>query len=155
MNGKDNPSENSRKLRLLVVDDEPNIVECLKLILALDGHHVVTADSANTALGIFESNQFDVVCTDYSMPGMRGDELAAAIKAIRPQQPVLMITGLAYTLIKPQSVDYIVSKPFAPNDLRQAFSSILAGGGRIAECHGSRDSDEGHHLNGEVLQIKA
>ena len=133
----------------MVVDDEPNIVECLKLILALDGHHVVTADNADTALGIFGSSQFDVVCTDYSMPGMRGDQFAAAIKAIRPKQPVLMISGLASTLNKPPGVDYIVTKPFAPKDLREAFSSILGDNSR-------EESTQDYSIrHGEELQIKA
>jgi CheY-like chemotaxis protein len=125
MNGQDIPIRTKRKLSLLVVDDEPNVCECLKLILALDGHQVVVANSGSAGLELFEANKFDVICTDYSMPSMRGDQFAAAIKAISPAQPVLMITGLAGTMTKPTAVDVLLGKPFVPNDLRRAFTELL------------------------------
>jgi CheY-like chemotaxis protein len=125
MNGQTDSIKLKRKLQLLVVDDEPHICECLKLILALDGHNVTTANSGRAALEVYRAGRFDVVCTDYSMPGMRGDEFAGAIKTLSPGQPVLMITGLASTIPKPSAVDLLINKPFAPNDLRNAFDLLL------------------------------
>lgn len=125
MNGRDHLIVKTRKLQLLVVDDEPNVCECLRLILALDGHDVTTASSGRAGLDLFRSRRFDVVCTDYSMPEMRGDEFAAAIKRIRREQPILMISGVADTMSKPPGVDYILSKPFFPKDLRQALQQLI------------------------------
>ncbi|HYG23293.1 MAG TPA: response regulator [Verrucomicrobiae bacterium] len=130
MNGHEDLTRSTRKLQLLVVDDEPNVCECLKLILALDGHDVATANSGRDGIELFRSRRFDVVCTDYSMPGMRGDEFAAGIKALRPDQPIVMISGLAGTLEKPAGVDYILSKPFFPNDLRLALRAVMQSTGR-------------------------
>ncbi len=111
-----------RKLKLLVVDDEPNVCDCIRLLLSHDGHHVEVANSAGAALSVFAKDKFDLVFTDYSMPGMKGDELAAAIKAVAPNQPVMMISGFAPEQEALRSVDFVLSKPFQLDDLRQAVS---------------------------------
>ena len=76
------------KLRILVVDDEPAVGDTVKMLLSMDGHEVETANSSQEALGKFESGRFDLVFTDFAMPGMNGHQLAAAIKAGAPDQPV-------------------------------------------------------------------
>lgn len=144
MNGQNDSIKLKRKLQLLVVDDEPHICECLKLILALDGHHVTTANSGRAGLELYSAGRFDVVCTDYSMPGMRGDEFAGAIKSLSPGQPVLMITGLAATMSKPQTVDLLIHKPFAPNDLRTAFAKLL-----------EEENSENGKASGEIIATEA
>ncbi|MBC8094863.1 MAG: response regulator [Akkermansiaceae bacterium] len=124
MNGKTIIDREKGKLRLLVVDDEPNVCECVRLILSLDGHAVVTAHSGRAALEKFQTEQFDLVCTDYSMPGMRGDQLAVAIKSLAPDQPIIMISGIASTMSIPAGVDKIIGKPFMPAELRQAVTQL-------------------------------
>jgi CheY-like chemotaxis protein len=117
------------KKRILVVDDEPFVCDAVKMMLAFDGHDVVTANDAKEALVIFEKNKFDLVITDFAMPGMKGDELAAAIKARSPSQPVVMITAYAEMLQssgkKLPGVDFLVSKPFLLEHLREAISTVL------------------------------
>src|SRR5205809_8037759 len=83
------------KRRILVVDDEPFVCDAVKMMLDFDGHVVDTASSAKAALEMFDKGSFDLVITDFAMPEMKGDELAAAIKARRPTQPVVMITAYA------------------------------------------------------------
>jgi|SRR5271169_4416744 len=111
--------------KILVVDDEPLVCEAVKMLLEFDGHEVVTADNGREALALFEQNRFDLVITDYKMPGMKGDELALALKARRPGQPVVMLTAHA-EMIKTETVpltgvDQLVSKPFQLVDLREAI----------------------------------
>src|ERR1044071_4462737 len=117
------------KKRILVVDDEPFVCDAVKMMLAFDGHDVVTASDAKEALTVFDKNKFDLVITDFAMPGMKGDELAAAVKARAPKQPVVMITAYAEMLQssgKPlPGVDFVVSKPFLLDDLRQALATVL------------------------------
>ena len=74
--------------RILVVDDEAMVCESVRLLLAYDGHQVETACSGPDALAKLETAIFDLVFTDYSMPGMKGDELAAKIKQRDPNKPV-------------------------------------------------------------------
>jgi len=123
--------------RILVVDDEPFVCDAVRMMLAFDGHTVETAGSAREALGIFEPGKFDVVITDFAMPSMKGDELAAAIKARAPGQPVVMITAYAEMLQASRNplkgVDCVISKPFLLENLRDALSKVLGGGAKEPE----------------------
>ena len=116
------------KKRVLVVDDEPFVCDAVKMMLAFDGHDVVTTNDAKEALVIFEKEKFDLILTDYAMPGMKGDELAAAIKAKSPQQPVVMITAYAEMLQSSGNtlpgVDLVISKPFLLDNLREAITKV-------------------------------
>jgi CheY-like chemotaxis protein len=120
------PDSNGK--RILVVDDEPFVCDAVKMMLAFDGHDVQTAGSAKEALGIFEPGKFDVVITDFAMPSMKGDELAAAIKARAPRQPVVMITAYAEMLQSSRNplkgVDCVISKPFLLENLRDALTKV-------------------------------
>jgi CheY-like chemotaxis protein len=108
--------------RILVVDDEPFVCDALKMLLEFDGHKVQTANSAPDALAMFEAGKFDLVITDYSMPNMKGDELAIAIKERVPGQPVVMVTAYAEMLNLPiKGVDFVISKPFPLESLREAI----------------------------------
>src|SRR3954470_15546891 len=88
----------SPKKKILVVDDEPFVCDAVKMMLAFDGHDVQTANSGREALDLFDKGKFDLVITDFSMPSMKGDELATAIKTRSPKQPVVMITAYAEML---------------------------------------------------------
>ena len=114
--------------RILVVDDEPFVCDAVKMMLAFDGHSVETAGSAKDALELFDKSKFDVVITDFAMPAMKGDELALAIKAKSPQQPVVMITAYAEMLqasgIPLKGVDFVISKPFLLENLREAIAKV-------------------------------
>ncbi len=117
------------KKKILVVDDEPFVCDAVKMMLAFDGHDVVTASDAKEALETFDKDKFDLVITDFAMPGMKGDELAAAIKARVPRQPVVMITAYAEMLQssgkKLTGVDFLVSKPFLLEHLRAAIATVI------------------------------
>jgi CheY-like chemotaxis protein len=111
--------------KILVVDDEAFVCEAVKMMLNFDGHLVETAGSPKEALEIFEVGKFDLVITDFSMPAMKGDALAEAIKKQDPKQPVVMIT--AYAEVLPSTlagVDHIIGKPFLLENLREAISKV-------------------------------
>ncbi len=114
--------------RILVVDDEPLVCDAVKLMLDFDGHEVETACSGKEALAKLEQDRFDLVITDYEMPGMKGDELAAAIKARDAQQAVVMITAYAELLQSSRNpllgVDFLLSKPFLLENLREAVAKV-------------------------------
>jgi CheY-like chemotaxis protein len=114
--------------RILVVDDEPFVCDAVRMMLAFDGHLVETATNGKDALAKFDGAKFDLVITDFSMPSMKGDELAAAIKSRDPKQPVVMITAYAEMLQssgRPLSgVDFIISKPFLLENLREAIAKV-------------------------------
>ncbi len=96
------------------------------MLLNFDGHDVETAGNGKEALAKLEQGQFDLVVTDFEMPGMKGDQLAATIKARNPKQPVIMITAFKETL--PENlpgVDYMIGKPFLLENLREAMARVL------------------------------
>ena|ERR1043166_843936 len=101
------------------------------MMLNFDGHTVETANSAKDALALFDQGKFDLVITDFAMPNMKGDELAAAIKARAPQQPVVMITAYAEMLQSSDNpltgVDFVISKPFLLENLREAIAKVTGG----------------------------
>jgi CheY-like chemotaxis protein len=112
--------------RILVVDDEPEVCHAVKLLLNFDGHIVEIASNGQDALAMLDAGKFDVVITDFEMPKMRGDELAAAIKARSPEQPIVMITAYAEMIhsagLPLKGVDFLISKPFLLENLRQAIA---------------------------------
>ena len=118
-------SIDASKLRILVVDDEPAVGDTVKMLLKVDGHEVETVNSSQEALGKFESGRFDLVFTDFAMPGMNGHQLAAAIKAGAPDQPIVMITGYAGMLHPSPDVDLVIGKPFLLEHLREAIAKVL------------------------------
>jgi CheY-like chemotaxis protein len=113
------------KLRILVVDDDPSVGNTVKMLLKFDGHDVEATNSGKEALTMFKPGRFDLVFTDFTMPGMNGIQLAAAIKAEAPGQPVVMITAHAGTLPPSLSVDFVVGKPFRLEHLREAIAKVL------------------------------
>ncbi|MFO1478506.1 MAG: response regulator [Verrucomicrobiota bacterium] len=111
---------------ILVVDDEPLVCDSVKRVLMRDGHKVEAVAGPVEALALLESRSFDLVFVDYIMPGMKGDALAAAIKSLRPQQPVVLMSATADTLeISPMAgVDSMIGKPFELDDLRRLIANI-------------------------------
>jgi CheY-like chemotaxis protein len=114
--------------RILVVDDESQVCDSIRRILALDQHEVETVASARDALTSFQPGKFDLIIIDYEMPDTKGDKLAAAIKALAPDQPVMMITAYAETLRLagsfPLSVDLVMSKPFDVREFRETVRQM-------------------------------
>jgi DNA-binding NtrC family response regulator len=79
--------------RILVIDDQPIILRCLRSALKFDGHEVVTVDAADTALSLVDFPSFDIVITDYAMPRMDGMKFIELAHRLSPGVPVIMITG--------------------------------------------------------------
>jgi len=113
------------KLRILVVDDEPSVGNAVKLLLQSDGHQVEATYSVRDALARFEQGRYDLVITDFAMPEMKGDQLAAAIRMRVPEQPVIMITAFPGAVPPSANVDHIVGKPFRLQHLRDAITKVM------------------------------
>lgn len=110
-------------MKILVVDDEPLVCECLNYVLRMDGHDVEKAHSGEEALTKFDCHRFDLILTDQSMAGMKGEELAQRIRA-RPQPPpVIMVTAYPPNG-RPPGVVRVVLKPFNTAELRRIVSEF-------------------------------
>ena len=99
-------------LRVLAVEDEPEVLDVIRAMLTAAGHTVVSAASGREALELFEREPVDVVITDLGMPGMTGLALAEELKR-RRSIPVVLLTGWADELDPEhaQHVDVLLAKP--------------------------------------------
>jgi DNA-binding NtrC family response regulator len=79
--------------RLLLIDDEPNILRVLSMSLKADGYDVISAQSGAEGLAAFENEKPAIVLTDIKMPGMDGIEVLKKVKDIDPDAEVIIITG--------------------------------------------------------------
>jgi signal transduction histidine kinase/ActR/RegA family two-component response regulator len=103
--------------RILIVDDEPDIVDMLSIGLERLGYETVGVSDPLEALAAFEEdpNAWDIVITDEVMPGMRGLELIRKLKAIRPEIRIVLCTGYSDTpndeIIRGNGIDVFLLKP--------------------------------------------
>jgi len=123
----------TRKLRLLLIDDDPMILQSLRNALEYEGHHVTCAHGGQAGIDMYraacDSNQpFSAVITDLGMPHVDGRQVAAAIKAIDRTARVIMLTGWGQLLADgsdaPAHVDKILSKPPNMWELREALALV-------------------------------
>lgn len=114
----------------MVVDDEPMLRQAVKLLLEHDGEHVETVKSGEAALAALAQDTYDLVITDFSMPGMQGDELVARIRQILPAQRIIMATAFVEefrVFAQPcGNVDAVLLKPFSYKELHAAVERVLA-----------------------------
>jgi CheY-like chemotaxis protein/anti-sigma regulatory factor (Ser/Thr protein kinase) len=116
-------------LRLLLVDDEDDVRDALAEMLESHGHTVVTAASADEALARLDAEpDLDLVLTDLVMPGRTGWDVAAGVKARRPQLAVGLITGWGDTTDVDETrralVDFLVEKPVSVETLQDAVTRV-------------------------------
>jgi signal transduction histidine kinase/ActR/RegA family two-component response regulator len=125
--------------RILLVDDDPVLVRSLCDILEADGHEVFTTSGGEGGIEAFRtamrgSSPFGLVITDLGMPHVDGRRVAAAVKALSPATPVLMLTGWGQRMLAdndiPPHVDALLSKPPRVAELRAAILRVLPGGTR-------------------------
>jgi CheY-like chemotaxis protein len=112
--------------RILLVDDEQLVRELIGRLLSKDEHTVVEANNGAEAFSLFTRGQFDLVMTDFEIPFMKGNELAARIKQLAPWQPILMITGHGKTPGPDNPVDAVLNKPVDLDQLRTAMAKLLS-----------------------------
>jgi len=117
----------SRNLGILVVDDEPQVRDFLSAALVGDGHRVEVAGDGVDGLRRFREGIFDLVVTDKAMPGMSGDQMASAMKLMKPGTPVILLTGFGQFLDKTDlpGIDVLLSKPVGIQSLREALTTAL------------------------------
>ncbi len=110
---------------VLLIDNEPAVLDAFTRLLGLYGHHVTTAESGEKGITAFKGGKFDLVFTDLGMPGLSGWDVAREIKKINRKALVVLITGWPIDLSRQKSketgVDRVVTKPI---DMPQVLSLI-------------------------------
>ena len=126
----------SGPLHVLVVDDEPIARDVLSEYLMGDGHTVDTAVNGREAFEKFKAGRYALVITDRAMPEVGGDQLAAMVKEVSPDTPIILLTGFGDLMNaageKPDGVDMVVKKPIRLATLREVLAK-MTDGSRAAE----------------------
>jgi CheY-like chemotaxis protein len=78
---------------LLCIDDNEDVLECEKSFLESFGYTVLTAATGSQGLELASMHSVDLVIVDYVMPEMNGHEVAIAMRRVRPQAPIIMLSG--------------------------------------------------------------
>jgi CheY-like chemotaxis protein len=129
----------TRSLRILVVDDDPALLESLRNSLQDEGHQVTTADGGQAGIDAFRDAQlsqepFDVVITDLGMPYVSGRQVVDSVRAASPRTPIILLTGWgqhsAADNETPPQVDRLLGKPPRLRELRAALAEITRTDGR-------------------------
>jgi PAS domain S-box-containing protein len=122
--------EMPRRLRILLIEDEPVVRKVVSQQLLAVGHTVETAENGVEGLERFMSGWFDLVITDRAMPEMGGDEVAATIARVSPDKPIIMLTGFGDLMHakgeKPAGVRVVLSKPVMIDQLSRAIAEAMA-----------------------------
>ena len=110
---------------LLIVDDEPKLLDLLSRYLGRVGYRVETCGDSTEALTRFqaEPDRFSLAITDLSLPSLNGEELIERIRQIRPGLPAIITSGYPHV---PRGAGVVfVQKPFLPQMLLEAVEKVL------------------------------
>jgi two-component system, chemotaxis family, CheB/CheR fusion protein len=124
------PETTASRPRALIVDDAPDVVEMLAMVLRQSGYEVVTASSAREALSAAGEGSFDVVVSDIGMPGMNGYDLATALRALPDYAvvPLIALTGFALYGDRERALDAgfnaFLAKPIDPPALIELIERL-------------------------------
>jgi CheY-like chemotaxis protein len=112
----------SRKVRILLVDDDADVRAVTAAYLGEMGHRVVEAADGTSALDILKADDgVDLLIADFAMPGMIGTELADKAREARPDLGILLVTGYADPERVPEGYP-VLHKPFSRTDLAAKVS---------------------------------
>ncbi|MEW6458328.1 MAG: MEDS domain-containing protein [Bacillota bacterium] len=122
------PPEFHNYAEVLLIDDEPVVLDTLKGLLSALGCRVQAAAGGYEALELLEHNRFDAVFCDLAMPGLNGLEVGVRVKSAYPDLPFVLVTGWvdpALDEVMKESVDLVLRKPVMLSDLRGALQRVV------------------------------
>jgi DNA-binding NtrC family response regulator len=119
------------RARLLLVDDEPNVLAALRRALAAEPYLLETCTDAPTALALARDHAFDLVLTDYRMPELDGVSLLTIFRSLQPDAARLILSGTAdfeglLGAINDAQIHRFIAKPWDNAELRATLAQALA-----------------------------
>lgn len=116
---------------ILLIDDEPAILQIAAAMLQRLGHIPSCFEAPEGAVEAFRANpnRFQVVITDLTMPGMCGDEVAAILRSLQPEIPIILATGYGSTIGEEKAsqmgFDLLLAKPYLMPNLAESVAEGL------------------------------
>ena len=126
--GQDLPAQQEKTERVLIVEDEPDLMDVASALYISMGYEVLTASSGQEALALLQSRDIDILFTDVIMPhGMNGVELAAHTREHYPDVKIILASGYPLPALKLEHANLsdfaFVNKPYRLSDLARALRS--------------------------------
>lgn len=122
----------SRRLHVLVVDDDEDNAHSLAELFELEGHAVTVAHSGESAIAAYVNTDFDLAFMDVMMPGLNGVESFLAIRKLRPEARVFMMTGYSVEQLLQQAMEHgamgVLTKPIAIDTLLRSLDEVRPSG---------------------------
>jgi len=115
----------SRKPTLLCIDDNQMALHVRQMVLESAGYTVLVASDSATAMEIFSSSVVDIVVSDHFLQDGTGVELATAMKKLKPDVPIVIISGLVDAPEGMEHADLFISKADSPPEILQKISELL------------------------------
>ena len=117
--------------RVLLVDDEPEILEVLRVVLTAGGHEAIVASGGEEALALLDEQAFDLLITDVRMKPVDGFELVERVRKAHPDMPFMMVTAFYANEARRKAEELgavaYLKKPFDVDELLRLANSVLAG----------------------------
>lgn len=119
------------KIRILMIDDEVSLSKMVKMNLErTDKYEVTTADSGEAGIRCVASEPFDLVITDFNMPGMNGQAVVESIKKMKPELPVILMSVYhddsgTVTPATTRLIDGMISKPIDHAELHRVITEVV------------------------------
>ena len=123
----------AKKTKILVVDDNPSLLEMLNESLSEHGYDVIFTDDGKTAKSLFEEFKPDIVLTDIVMPGFDGIELLLDLRKINSNIKIMAMSGgnrghaeTYLNMAEKLGADKIITKPFELSELLKQLDTLVA-----------------------------
>jgi len=111
---------------ILCVDDDRAGLTSRSLVLCGAGYDVLTAECGEAGLRLFREHAVDLVITDHFLPDLQGDELIASMKRLKPEVPVILLTGSLDPTSGAGLADLVIVKGTHPRDFLEQVAEILS-----------------------------
>jgi CheY-like chemotaxis protein len=111
---------------ILCVDDDSTGLTVRRLLLSVAGYTVLTATDARLALKLLACNHVDLVITDHLLPDVTEAEIVSEVKRLKPEVPVVLLTGLAEPPSGFEQADLLLSKGIVPQEFLSEIARLLS-----------------------------
>ena len=117
--------------RILIIDDEPSIRRSVRKILEIPGHEVDEAPDGFAGMAMHATRHYDVIITDFSMPGFDGIEVITSLRRLDEKLKFILISGGDHGTTASKAADLgtvrVLAKPFTVKELTGLVHAIVEG----------------------------
>ena len=110
---------------ILCVDDEPTGLLVRRLLLSIAGYDVLTAANRDAALSTLGRNHVDLIITGHFLPDIAWAQVAAEMKRLKPEVPIVLLTGALELPLGSENADLVLPKGLDPSQFLAAIANLI------------------------------